>query len=260
MAVAISGLHLLRALTYASKASPKDDARARLQHIVFLDHRIIGADGERWHVGTIPEESAVAEPFAATRASVSRALLTLDYCRKMAKALSANFEVHQEGPVLVIRYAKEKLKAELDVADVGDIGEWQEPVPTNAPELDTVPSGIPCGHLRDALGWHRSWEKDSGEATMYGHGDGRPVRTDIMMGGDLVAQAYILPKAHPPAQLADIDPLFVGKDGAKASQAITALRLVGSPADPPPKPEQAPARKRKKKQPNGEAPADNTAE
>lgn len=253
-AAAVSGQHLLRALAYALKAVPKDDAGARLQHVSFFRHKIVGADGQRWHVGLLPIEAAVSLPVAVTKSSADELVMALDYCRRVAKRHSASFEVRLEREennlVATIRYgAKHEIEHKLYGVDVGQMPlEWREPVPDTAPELQGKQSEIHCGHMIDATKWYRAWEKDHGSFRTFGVGGSSPVRLDIACGGDLVAQAYLLPVDHPPAELAPDEPLLEGVQAEKRSQSNLDLVLGGDGA-PYKKPEAEKKGKRRKKAP-----------
>lgn len=54
MSKRIDGKAFVRALSYAEKACPTDDAGARMQQVAFIGDRILCSDGERWHVGWLP--------------------------------------------------------------------------------------------------------------------------------------------------------------------------------------------------------------
>lgn len=226
MSKSIGGIILFRAAQYAFGACPKDDRSARMQHLVFVGDRIVGSDGERWHVGRLPPGCSVKKPMAVTRESVCELLLGLEYTRRMAKR-SGHFETKIAGDLVTIKYGDKILEHRLDEIDVGDIPMlWTPPVSDDAPSLAGEQAEFRCGHVQDAMKWHKSWERDYGTVKTFGLGGNNPVRYDIVSGGDLVVQAYLLPVAHTPAQLPDDAPLL---EKGKRRQSVLDLNL-----NPPP--------------------------
>lgn len=257
---AVNGAHLLRALGYALKAVPKDDGRVRFQHVTFFRHKIVGADGQRWHVGLLPEDAALETPVAVTKASADELVMALDYCRRIANRHKRQFEVtlvegEVDGLIVKLDYgAKHEIEHVLDAVDVGHIpDEWQEPVPEDAPALNSRHPELHCGAMIDASRWYRSWERDHGSVSMFGIGGTNPVRLDIACSGDLVAQAYLLPVDHPPAELEADEPLLEGtKSGPKRGQSnldlvIDANAPMEASADEDEEPEEKPKKKRRRK-------------
>ena len=224
----MSGQHFYRALAYAFKACPSDEGSSRLQHVAFVGNKVIGADGERWHVGLLAEDVDLPAMTVA-RGSISDLLMGLEYCRRMAKRTQGSFQVSINGEHLRIDYgAKQPLEHELAVLNLGKLPrQWQEPVAPDAPFLTLAASDIRCGHMQEAMKWHRSWEEDYGTFKLRGAGGNEPVRLDVTASGELVAIAFLLPVNHPPAELPGEPDLFTGEAGKEKSQSILDLDLSG---------------------------------
>lgn len=232
--IEMNALHFLRALTYANRAIPKDDAKSRMQHLVMIGNRLIGADGERWHVGILDEEIDIP-PMAIARQSVLDLKLDLEHARRRAKRYGGSFSVELEiedeetARAKIVYGAPTPLICKLAVLNLGKLPtKWKEPVEQDAPS-GPVTGELRTGHLQEAMKWHRSWEKDHGTCHTRGRGGDEPLRIDIEAGGELVATAILLPIKHVPAQLPLDDngqaDLYRKPDGR--SQSILDLDLTG---------------------------------
>jgi hypothetical protein len=225
----MNGKFYWRALAYAHKAVPSDDAGSRLQHISFIGHRIIGADGERWHVGLLPEDVDLP-PMAVARGCVQSLLLGLEYAWRMSKRNSGDFSVRQDDEHVVIEYgAPHPIDHALVKIDTGRgklPAKWKEPVRANAPVLEGNQSSLRCGHMLEAMKWYRAWDTDHGTFTLRGDGGASPVRVDLTAGGELVANAFLLPVDHPPAQLPADEPLLAGEKAKSQSNLDLELPAV----------------------------------
>ena len=230
MSKTINGKTFLRAVRFAFSVCPKSDAGAREQHVVFIDDRVVCSDRERWHVGYLPEGSGTKKPFAIIRASIEDLILGLDYTRKMSER-SGNFEIKYNADQVTIKYGTKVLEHELLAADVGYIPEiWMPPVSDAAPLLQGDHAELHCGHVRDAMSWYRSWDKDHGTFKAYGDGGNKPVRYDLVAGGDIVAKAYLLPADRAPAVLPENEPLLdKARGGQKRGQSILDLIIDDGP-------------------------------
>jgi len=226
----INGRVYWRALSYATRACPTSDASQRLQHLVFHGPRIISSDGERWHLGMLPAEAALA-PVAVSRSSVTELILTLQYAYKMAKRRCGDFFVRQDGPRVEVHYGNTvPLIHELQQVHMGGLPDiWEEPVRADAPILDGPPR-VSCEAMRDAVSWYRAWDHDHGDLTWRGQGPDRPVRLDLHVEQEHVASAILLPMGRPAAQLPLDEPLFNG--GRAVGQSILHLE-IDTPAAPP---------------------------
>lgn len=225
--VAVAGKHYLRALAYAHKCCPSDDATARIQHVVFVENKIVCSDGQRWHVGVLPDDFLVSTPIAVARESISELLLGLEYARRIAARHNSTFLVWMNETHVEIEYAKKTLVHELLKVDVGRIpSEWREPVPADAPALIGPQSEIRCGHMNEATKWYKAWDHDHGTMKFRGLGENHPLRIEVIAGGDLVAYAILLPVDRPPAQLRPDEPLF-NQGGEAPGQSILDLDLEG---------------------------------
>lgn len=230
----IPALRFLRALHYASKAIPTDEASSRFQHLGIIDNKLIGADGERWFAGLLGEEGEVELPaMTIARSSVIEILEDLEYCRKKAKRGSKSFVVQFDADAEEVRIlygADTPIVHHLAVVNLGALPkQWREPVPKDAPLLPGGTADLRCGHMKEAMTWHRSWEEDFGSWSLRGAGGNSPVRVDVTAGGELVATAFLLPIAHPKAQLPLDEPLLEhGQEEAeKKSQSIFDLDWSG---------------------------------
>lgn len=229
MTTTVSGLNFYRALAYAFKACPKDETKARLQHIAFIGNQIIGADSERWHVGILHEDVEI-EPMTVARSSIANLLRGLDYCRHQSKANSGTFQVILDGNMVRIEYAARlPIEHEFAVLNLGKLPkQWVPPVPDDAPILSVASSDIRCGHMKEAMAWHRSWEEDFGTFKQRGRGGNEPVRLEVTASGELVAVAFLLPVNHAPAELPGEPDLFTGGEQKERSQSILDLDLSGN--------------------------------
>lgn len=234
----IDGKHFFRALGYAMKACPSSEGQARFSHVAFVDHRIVCSDGERWHVGVLPLECKLSQPFIAARESVQELLLGLEYALKISKRHNQPFTVRMaaDGGVTLSFGGGAPIEHKMVACDVGHVpDEWVEPVSPDAPALPTPPE-MHCGAIKEAMQWYRSWDRDHGTCTFRGAGGNAPVRVDIVSGGDQVACAFLLPTTHAPAQLVHDEPLFESLNpGRRIGQSILDLQLDGdgTPASRP---------------------------
>lgn len=213
MSEPMDGRAYFRALSYAMAAVPTDDDHTDLQHVTFMGQRIIGADGERRHDGYVP---VPLETISVTRLSARDLLMMLDFANRYSKRRQVSFSVRHDGDEVRIEYgARQPLVYPLERCDVGSHPEtFNEWVPVDAPLNPTGLGHIACGHLKDAMSWWRSWDKDQGTSEIRGGVEGGPTRIDITCNGTRVATAFVMPLDHPAAELRDKMPLF---DGIKAS-------------------------------------------
>lgn len=204
----VDGKQFLRALSYAYKACPASEELVRMAHVVFIDHRIIGSDGLRWHVGYLPPECAIGQPVVVARASAGDLLLALDYSLRQSNRASSKFSVKMGAAMVTIDYGmRNPIEHTLALCDVGHVPtEWEEPVHEDA----AAPPGstwYPCDELNKSIVWFKSWEHNKGAASPLIAKDGK-MRLDIRSNGERVASAFLLPEGHPRAYLVPNEPLL----------------------------------------------------
>ncbi len=227
----MNGRSYLRALSYAVKATPKEEERSRLQHVTFVGNRVVGADGTRWHVGYLP--TPVEATASYTRVSALNALNVLAFAERYSKRLGAAFSVthHPDGMLVIECGLDGTVVTHLGICDVGKHPpEFVEPV---APNAAPNPDGhISCDHDAEAKRWWRSWEKDKGTFQVRGGQDGGPFRIDITNGGERVATAFLLPEDHVRAEIRE--PNLFDKRPAPYGKSNLELDLSGdgAPTDP----------------------------
>ncbi len=182
----ISGRPFLQALKFAFVACPKGDENEALQHIAFVDSRLVAGDGHRWHIAHLGDGVKLAS-FAATRSSVNKLILMLTAAVR-ATLDAAPVDVVIDGASITIKYGTETLDVELDSMTVGTMPTgWEPPVPESAPLLFDAPPGLSAEYVTAATKWPGT------RVTWRGLGNG-PVRIDLAAYDDrIVATAVVLP-------------------------------------------------------------------
>lgn len=232
----MDGKTYLRALTYALLAVPTDDEKSALQHITYIENRIVGSDGHRRHDPRLT--ATFDEPIAVARISAQELVLALEYAHKVSKRKTGAFSVTHDGDEVRIDYgARHPLVHPLSVVDTKSFpknpNEW---VPQDAPLNPGGLGHLDCGHVKDAMSWWKSWDKDLGTCEVRGGQDGGPTRIDITCGGVRVATAFVLPYDHPSAEIREVLPMesmWNGNGPAPRGSSNLDLDLTGDGAPAP---------------------------
>lgn len=196
----MNGKAVHRAVAYALKATPKDEKKAALQHVTFFGNRVVGADGERWHIGYLP--GSMDRPMAVARVSAENLVRLLTFAGQWANRRQGTFSVSfDRADVTVECGLATPIRYNMTEIDVGKFPPaFIEPVAVDAPLNPDGLRHVGCGHLNAATQWWRSWDKDYGTSEIRGGQNQTPIRLDVISGGDIVATAFVLGADRPKAE------------------------------------------------------------